>query len=234
MRLHSLVPTIPDDLVATLEACGIRTDVDLLFFGTPIDILQKLPPGVVSLADLKTCIRLVAESASARGIPGDALYAEQLQQRHEHDIDMTCGVDELDALVSGFGGGRVFEISGDRGSGKTVCNRRDSIATFLNHDEKLLVSQIALRLLMAYRETSVLWMDTTGDFSVERTRQMAQRLGGEVTVHCFHCHRPTEYPKNSSVVLERLQVSLVLNIETARVLLEELESSLTVCMLMLD
>lgn len=120
MRLQSLIPAIPSDFVAVLEPCGIRTDTDLLFFGTPIDILQKLPPGTVSLADLKTYIGLVAESASARGIRGDELYTEELQRRRDYDTDITCGVDELDALVSGFGNGRVFEISGDRGSGKTV------------------------------------------------------------------------------------------------------------------
>ncbi|KAF8121781.1 P-loop containing nucleoside triphosphate hydrolase protein [Boletus edulis] len=194
MRLQSLIPTIPDDLVAALEACGIRTDADLLFSGTPVDIIQRLTPGVVSLADLKTYIGLVAESASAPGIRGDALYTEEIQRRRDYNLDITCGVDELDALVNGFDGGRVFEISGDRGSGKT-----------------LLVSQIALRLLAAYKEASVLWMDTTGDFSVERTSQMAQQLDGE----------------NSSAVLERLQVSLVLNIDTARALLEDVESSLT-------
>ncbi|KAF8556211.1 P-loop containing nucleoside triphosphate hydrolase protein [Imleria badia] len=194
MRLHSLIPTIPGDIVAVLEACGIRTDADLLFSGSPIDILQRLPPGVVSLADLKAYTALVADNASARGIRGDALYTVELQRQHAYHTDLTCGVDELDALVNGFGGGRVFEISGDRGSGKT-----------------LLVSQIALRLLATYKEASVLWMDTAGAFSVERTRQMVQHLYGE----------------SSSTVLERLQVSLVLNIETARALLEDLESSLT-------
>lgn len=181
MRLQSLIPTIPSDLVATLEACGIRTDADILFSGTPIDILQRLPPGVISLADLKRYIALVAESASARGISGDELYTEELQRRHAHDMDITCGVEELDALVNGFGGGRVLEISGDRGSGKTVWT------TQVHHHisqprNQLLVSQVALRLLAAHREASVLWMDTTGDFSAERTGRIAQELFGEVTI----------------------------------------------------
>lgn len=47
---------------------------------------------------------------------------------------------------------------------------------------------------------------------------------------CFHSRRQTEYLESTSTVLERLQVSLVLNVETARALLEDLESSLTVCM----
>lgn len=49
--------------------------------------------------------------------------------------------------------------------------------------------------------------------------------------HCFHSLSQTEYLEGSSKALERLQVSLVLNIETARTLLEDLDSSLTVCIL---
>ncbi|KAG9315058.1 P-loop containing nucleoside triphosphate hydrolase protein [Chiua virens] len=195
MRLQSLIPTIPSDLVAALEACGVRTEADLLFSGTPIDILQRLPPGTVSLADLKTYITLVAQSTSAPGVQGNELYEQELHRRRDCDTDITCGVNELDALVGGFGNGRVFEISGDRGSGKTT-----------------LVLQIALRLLVAQRETSVLWMDTIGDFSVERTSQVAQQFHGE----------------GSSTVLERLRVSVVLNIEAAHILLEHLEASLNV------
>lgn len=47
--------------------------------------------------------------------------------------------------------------------------------------------------------------------------------------HCFHSLNQTEYLEGFSTALERLQVSLVLNIETARALLEDLESSLIVC-----
>jgi RAD51-like protein 3 len=182
MRLRSLIPTIPGDIVAVLEACGIRTDADLLFSGSPIDILQRLPPGVVSLADLKAYTALVADNASARGIRGDALYTVELQRQHAYHTDLTCGVDELDALVNGFGGGRVFEISGDRGSGKTVWRTRFH-HRISQPRHQLLVSQIALRLLATYKEASVLWMDTAGAFSVERTRQMVQHLYGEVRVH---------------------------------------------------
>lgn len=74
-------------------------------------------------------------------------------------------------------------------------------------------------------------MDTTGDFSVERTSQVAQQLDGEVTIPAFISLNQSEDLEDSSTVLERLQVSLVLNIETAHTLLEDLESSLTVRML---
>jgi hypothetical protein len=50
-------------------------------------------------------------------------------------------------------------------------------------------------------------------------------------IHCSHLLNQTEYLEGSSRALERLQVSLVLNIETARALLEDLDSSLTVCIL---
>ena len=179
-----MIPTVPSDLVAILEACGIKTDADLLFSGTPIDILQRLPPGVVSLADLKTYIALVAETTSARGSRGDELYTEESQRRHDYGTIITCGVDELDALVSGFGNGRVFEISGNRGSGKTV--RRTRIHFHISHPRyQSLVLQVALRLLAAQRETSVLWMDTTGDFSVQRTSQVARQSLGEVAISVF-------------------------------------------------
>ncbi|KIJ14236.1 hypothetical protein PAXINDRAFT_12888 [Paxillus involutus ATCC 200175] len=195
MRLQSLIPTIPDDLVAALEACGIRTDTDLLFSGTTIEVLQRLPPGVVSLADLEKYTGLVAESASAPGIRGDKQYADELRRRHEDATDLASGVGELDALVGGFGNSRVFEISGEKGSGKTA-----------------LALQIALRFLAAHTQASVLWMDTTGDFSVERTTQMARQLDGE----------------GSATALERLQVSLILNIESAQAVLEDLRNSLAV------
>ncbi|KIK99168.1 hypothetical protein PAXRUDRAFT_823068 [Paxillus rubicundulus Ve08.2h10] len=195
MRLQSLIPTIPNDFVAALESCGIKTDIDLLFSGTTIEVLQRLPPGVVTLADLEKYTGLVAESASAPGIRGDKQYADELRRHHEEATDLASGVGELDALVGGFGNSRVFEISGEKGSGKTA-----------------LALQIALRLLVAHTQASVLWMDTTGDFSVERTTQVARQLDGE----------------GSATALERLQVSLVLNIESAQAVLEDLRYSLAV------
>ncbi|KIJ66711.1 hypothetical protein HYDPIDRAFT_26138 [Hydnomerulius pinastri MD-312] len=194
MRLHSLIPTIPPEVVSALEACGIRTDTDLLFSGTAIKILQRLPNGVVCLADLEKYIVLVAESVSAPGTRGDEECAKEPPKGSQNlALELTSGVNELDELVGGFGNSRVFEVSGEKGSGKTA-----------------LALQIALRLLATHSEASVLWIDTTGDFSVERTAYVAQRLEGEA----------------SATVLERLQVSLVLNIETAHDVLEDLRTSL--------
>lgn len=192
MRLHSFIPTIPSHLVSALEDCGIKTDTDLLFFdGSNIDILAKLPPGIVSLREFEEYTSLVAEHASAPATRGDQELETVLLRQDENAADVSCGVQELDALVGGFGGGRVFEISGEKGSGKTA-----------------LALQISLRMLTAHANTSVLWMDTCGGFSAERTLRLANELNAEA----------------ASTVLERLQVSLVLNIETAQDLIADLHS----------
>ncbi|KAL4062143.1 P-loop containing nucleoside triphosphate hydrolase protein [Scleroderma citrinum] len=194
MRLHSLIPIIPTNLVSALEDCGIKIDTDLLFFdGTNVELLAKLPPGIVSLRELEEYTSLVAEHASAPAIRADQELEVALLRQRENALNISCGVQELDALVEGFGGGRVFEISGEKGSGKTA-----------------LALQISLCMLAAHANTAVLWMDTCGDFSLERTLRVASELNIE---------------EATSTVLERLQVSLVLNIETAQNLVSELCSS---------
>ncbi|KIK25530.1 hypothetical protein PISMIDRAFT_96475 [Pisolithus microcarpus 441] len=192
MRLRTLVPTIPADLVSAFESCGIKTDTDLLFFdGSNLELLAKLPRGLVSCAgELEKYVSLVAGRASAPGIRGDEELEVALRKQRENAfLELSSGVGELDELVGGFGGGRVFEISGEQESGKTAF-----------------ALQISLRLLIAHPDTSVLWVDTCGDFSVGRTARVASELGAE----------------NVSDVLERLQVALALSIEDAQALVSDL------------
>ncbi|KAI6102182.1 P-loop containing nucleoside triphosphate hydrolase protein [Pisolithus sp. B1] len=191
MRLRTLVPTIPADLVSAFESCGIKTDTDLLFFdGSNLELFAKLPRGlVVTCGELEKYVSLVAERASPPGIRGDEELEAALCKQRENALELSSGVGELDKLVGGFGGGRVFEISGEQGSGKTA-----------------LALQISLRLLIAQPDTSVLWVDTRGDFSVGRTARVASELGAE----------------NVSAVLERLEVALALSIEDAQVLVSDL------------
>lgn len=179
MRLRTLVPTIPADLVSAFESCGIKTDTDLLFFdGSNLELLAKLPRGLVSCAgELEKYVSLVAGRASAPGIRGDEELEVALRKQRENAfLELSSGVGELDELVGGFGGGRVFEISGEQESGKTA-----------------LALQISLRLLIAHPDTSVLWVDTCGDFSVGRTARVASELGAEVTLSfvctCSRNHR---------------------------------------------
>ncbi|KAG2147684.1 P-loop containing nucleoside triphosphate hydrolase protein [Suillus clintonianus] len=194
MRLESLVPSIPADLVAALDhSCGIRTDTDLLFFGSSLDIIKKLPLGTVTLSDVEKFTELVAERASAPGHRGDEILADMGRISEKHSR-ASCGVRELDDLVDGFGGSRVFEISGDKGSGKTA-----------------LALQIVIQRLVADADSCALWIDTSGDFSVEKTAELVRHCDLAVSVN----------------VLERLQVSLGFSIEEVHGVLGALRISLS-------
>lgn len=129
MRLAALVPTLPIELVESLEKCGIRTDTDILFSGTAADIFQRLPRDTVSLRDLTKYIALVTEHAAAPGVRADILLS-----RESLDYELTSGVPELDRLLGGFGGSRVFEISGDKGSGKSVRTANQSLLDVTKSD----------------------------------------------------------------------------------------------------
>jgi RAD51-like protein 3 len=119
MRL-SLFPFLPQDLVLSLEQIGIRTDSDFLF-SSITDILQKLPPGSVTLQDLKIYISEITNKCSALGVRGNILLALE-HERQEQELNLGSGVKDLDALLDDFGGSRVFEISGEKASGKTVSS----------------------------------------------------------------------------------------------------------------
>lgn len=113
MRLSALVPSIPQEIVTLLKNNGIATDRDLLFHESAIDIYEKLPHDALTLPQLRAFIARVTELLSAPGICSadlpNALHSKLL-----------TGVAELDALTDGFAGSQIVEISGDRGSGKTV------------------------------------------------------------------------------------------------------------------
>ncbi|KAG1872111.1 P-loop containing nucleoside triphosphate hydrolase protein [Suillus tomentosus] len=194
MRLASVVPLIPAELVAALDhSCGIRTDTDLLFFGSSLDIIKRLPLGTVTLSDLQKFTELVAEQASVPGYRGDEILAGTARTYEKHP-QVSCGVKELDELVGGFGGSRVFEISGAKGSGKTA-----------------LALQVVIQHLLCDADSCALWIDTSGDFSAEKTAQLVRHF--DVAV--------------SDKVLERLQVSLGFNIEAVHDVLEALRISLS-------
>jgi RAD51-like protein 3 len=193
MRLESAVPSIPAELVAALDhSCGIRTDTDLLFFGSSLDIIKRLPPGTVTLSDLEKFTQLVAEKASVPGHRGDEILAGSRRRSGKHP-QASCGVKELDELVGGFGDSRVFELSGAKGSGKTA-----------------LALQIVIQCLLVNADSYALWIDTSGDFSAEKTAQLVRHF--DIAV--------------SDKVLERLQVSLSFDIEAVHDVLEALHISL--------
>ncbi|KAK0204577.1 P-loop containing nucleoside triphosphate hydrolase protein [Desarmillaria ectypa] len=144
MRLSTLVPSIPLEIVTLLENNGIVTDRDLLFHESALDIYQKLPRDALTLPQLRAFIARVAELLSAPGI----CSADLPDSPH---LKLLTGVAELDALTDGFARSQIVEISGDRGSGKT--------AFALN---------LAVRYLQVQRDSVALWIDTRGEFSPER------------------------------------------------------------------
>ncbi|KDR78987.1 hypothetical protein GALMADRAFT_244701 [Galerina marginata CBS 339.88] len=186
MRLSSLVPSIPANLVAALEASGIRTEGDLLFSASTFDIYRRLPANIVTLQELIDYTAAVAELCSAPGLSGRELYRlEELALTKK--FEFLSGNEELDTFLLGLGGKRVIEISGDKGSGKSV-----------------LALNLLLHCLRSSPDNTSLWIDTTGDFSSERVMRI---LG---------CKQISE------TVLERMQVSLAFDIETAQALIEDL------------
>ncbi|EDR08481.1 uncharacterized protein LACBIDRAFT_297196 [Laccaria bicolor S238N-H82] len=160
MRLASLVPSIPIEVVAHLENSGFRTDADVLF--TPaFDIFTVLPPKTLSLRDVAELISRVEELASAAAVPAnDLLLLDNLAR--EQDFDLSTGDPQLDANLLGLGGRTVIEISGDRGSGKTAF----ALNVILHH-------------LTCHPNATAAWIDTTGDFSPKRAIQVLESYAAE-------------------------------------------------------
>ncbi|EIW57144.1 P-loop containing nucleoside triphosphate hydrolase protein [Trametes versicolor FP-101664 SS1] len=197
MRLQHFSPPIQNELVQALQGIGIRTDTDLLLSEDPTRIFTRLQQDLgISLLDFRRAVAKVAELASATHTYGDRLLEQELK-RQEDDVfadDMRVGVPTLDALLGGFSPPRVIEVSGDKGSGKTA-----------------LALQLALRHLAQVNDSSVLWIDSNGEFSPERVSTMLEKMDGEVSL----------------TILERLQVSLAFDIEAVHEVLETLRQTLS-------
>ncbi|KAG6887822.1 hypothetical protein C0995_012369 [Termitomyces sp. Mi166 len=201
MRLATLVPSLSAELVSNLEKCGVRTDADLLFKPVVEVYRQLCPESGISLLDLERAVEVTAQLASAPGIAGDELLAQEIQAQAQAPA-LLSGVAGLDNLLCGFGGCRVIEISGDRQSGKTNFFPERTIK-----EDQTLALNIILRHLSGSSQAHVVWVDTTGDFSVEYAAQILKTFNSEAT----------------STALERLQVSLAFHLEAAYTVLEELQ-----------
>ena len=124
MRLRAIVPRLPEGLLDALEACDIKTDTDLLFSGTAIDIYQRISPCNISLAELSTCMRQARTAVSVIPVRTEELFKHQ-EARFLEDttVNCSCGVEELDHLLRGWRRHRLIEISGDRKTCKSVSLR---------------------------------------------------------------------------------------------------------------
>ncbi|KAF7355043.1 p-loop containing nucleoside triphosphate hydrolase protein [Mycena sanguinolenta] len=190
MRLAACVPTIPEHVVSSLETCAnIKSVADLLFSGSTFEIFRRLPAGTTTLQELARYTALVANLAS---VPGNSA-AELLKELN--DDHLLSGVPELDEILHGLTTpGRLIEVSGNKGSGKTS-----------------LLLQLVLHRLVHHPQSSVLWIDTIGDFSAARAAQFLELY---------------DLP-GASLALDRLQVSVAFEIDAVHDVLEELRLSLS-------
>ena len=115
-NLSSLICSAHPDLLRDLEDCGVETDVDL-FAANALDIFKRLPPGTVSLQELRDLIASIAEAASAPGICAADIMASKGPAETFHPFGL---LPPFDKLLPGFGDSRVLEISGDSGAGKSA------------------------------------------------------------------------------------------------------------------
>ncbi|KAI0649543.1 P-loop containing nucleoside triphosphate hydrolase protein [Trametes meyenii] len=195
MRLQQFSPPIQPEIVGALQAIGIKTDTDLLLSDDPTNIFRRLPSDVgINLLDFRRAVAEAVALASATPEYGEKILETEEQRQEEIYInDMTLGVPEVDALLGNFSPPRIIELSGESSSGKTG-----------------LALQLALRHLSRVDDSSVLWVDSTGDFSPERVSLMLEQMDGAP----------------SSTILERLQVSMVFDIEAVHEVLETLRQSM--------
>lgn len=170
MRLSNLVPSLPASLVASLEANGIRTEVDLLFSAPTIDTFRRLPAGTVTLQELIDYTALAAELCAAPGVSAYEAFMKE-EAASATDVELQSGNLELDALLQGLGRRKVIEVSGDRGSGKSVCLRALAVLSS-SYDNALSTQTLVLNLLLHHLEScpenNAIWIDTTGEFSSEK------------------------------------------------------------------
>lgn len=139
LRLSTLSPHILSPLlVQHLRNINVRTATDLIL-SSPSDLIGRLPPETVSLLDLHLCIERVTEQFAMGSMSAQNIQeAISMEDDHRDNMEVRTGVAVLDALLGGgfggygsehgcssalagvAGGGRVIEVSGDGGSGKTV------------------------------------------------------------------------------------------------------------------
>lgn len=121
--LATYSPPISPDLLQHLSSINIITTPDFIFT-PPTTLLRLLPQGSTTLSELKQCIALVTSLAAGEFTAGDALYELEMSLAGRDGGEVRSGVAALDAQLGGsFGGvegGRVVEVSGESGSGKTV------------------------------------------------------------------------------------------------------------------
>lgn len=140
MRLRAIDPPLPPAIIDALGECNIKTDADLMFCGTAIEIYAKIAPCDFSLAELGRCIKQVTRAASASVEQGSELFEKEEVLAGKHGpVECTSGVPELDSVLEELGSHHVTEISGEHGSGKSV-----SILIFSGYRDSLRLAAVGI------------------------------------------------------------------------------------------
>ncbi|KAI0034216.1 P-loop containing nucleoside triphosphate hydrolase protein [Vararia minispora EC-137] len=190
---------IPQALLSAFASLNISCIADLISI-PPTALFRRLPKGCTSLHEVKDAIASVRNAMASRGYKADEL-CQELEEEEEGAERVMCGIGALDALLGGDfgrkGKGKVVEIAGDSGSGKTV-----------------LALHIVLAHLTAHPNASTLWLDTTGDFVPEQVVPLLE-------AHNDACAR-----KGEVTVLERIHLHLAFQVNDAYSALASLHTTL--------
>ncbi|KAF9069223.1 P-loop containing nucleoside triphosphate hydrolase protein [Rhodocollybia butyracea] len=192
MRLSNIPSSVlPNRLATQLASLGILTSTELLFSSSPLEIYARLSPKSISFTCFEDFIKALGDYLVTSG-------QDAAESAPEAPVDFK--LETFPALDKQLGGGlpsaRVIEISGDRGSGKST----------------LLLNSV-LKSLVKDKEIEALWIDTTGDFPIERAVQIL-----EETLSSIDELGPT---------LERLHVSTAIDIESIHEIIRSLEAQLS-------
>ncbi|PPQ75252.1 hypothetical protein CVT24_007430 [Panaeolus cyanescens] len=157
MRLTNLVPEISQDIVEILGQIGIHTDVDLLLSYSDFELWKMLPKGTITLQQLKDLKRRVQPLCSAEGYSGKDILNLDLTDYKPLQLFSSDG--EPVPLTPPIPVASVVEVSGDKGSGKTI----------------LALDLLIKGLLLSDLHTGI-WVDTLGDFSMDNMLQAATKI----------------------------------------------------------
>lgn len=122
MRLQTILFDCPKPILDALENCNIDTDEDFLFSSSTTALFQKLPPNIITYAELENLRDRVACSLAAGGRSGEEILRESdTRDAAEPQVGnlWKTGVSALDHLLQAVGHG-IIEVAGGRSSGKTV------------------------------------------------------------------------------------------------------------------
>jgi len=119
MRL-SAIPSLPPDIVASLDSQGIKTGTDL-FSLAEIDIIRKLPYGQCTLGQISLHRTIVSSTSSAVGLSARSLL-NSVSTNSPTNKTRLYSLESLRPVLPSLVPytGRVLEVSGHIGSVESV------------------------------------------------------------------------------------------------------------------